>query len=180
MLYFFTPYSTEKDIGKAYNQYMSLLPNDDDWAVLMDGDSMFLLPDFGHHIQSIIDKYPDVGLFTCYTNRVGCKEQCYNNILSEDPNILNHKQIALNLQREKRNNIKEIKKVISGVVMIVNKKTWEHVGKFPEEMGILSVDNHFSAQILRNRRKIFLMEGVYVLHFYRLDTGIKEKSHLLV
>jgi len=47
---------------------MDLL-NPDDWAVIMDGDTMFLQPDFGHQIQQHIENHPEAGLFTCFASR---------------------------------------------------------------------------------------------------------------
>lgn len=178
MVYYFKPYSVEKDLGKAYNQYLELLPNDDDWACLIDGDVAFLIPDYGHLIQEVIGLYPDTGLFTCYTNRVGNLEQCYMGRISEDANMLNHRKIALMLSKEQRHKLKELKSIISGHVMIVQKKTWKEVGGFTEDHGILAIDNKFSKKILKAGKTIQLMRGLYALHFYRLDTGRHDKSHL--
>jgi GT2 family glycosyltransferase len=177
VIYFFNPYSIDKDLGKAYNDYMALLPNDEDWACLTDGDTMFLMPDYGHQIQQIIDLHPETGLFTCLTNRVGCTDQCYRKVISNERDILKHKRIAQDLYTNKTG-VKELRNIISGHCMIVQKKTWEAVGKFPEGMGILAVDNEFSKRILDSGRKILLMEGVYILHWYRFDTGISDKSHI--
>jgi len=177
VIYYFNPYSTDKDLGKAYNDYMALLPNQDDWACLTDGDTMFLMPDYGHQIQQIIDLHPDTGLFTCLTNRVGCLEQCYNRHISNERDILKHKRIASDCYARKHQ-VKQLHGIISGHCMIVQKKTWEEVGKFPEGIGILSVDNGFSQKILDHKKKILLMEGVYLLHYYRMETGINDKRHI--
>ncbi len=179
MLFFFTPYSFSKDLGKAYNDYVKLVPSPDDWICMVDADCLFLQPDFGHHIQEIIDLHVDVGLFTCYTNRVGNTIQCYNNTISEEPNILAHRKIAIKLAKEKRHKIKEIQAPISGHLMLFKKSTWESIGGFPEERGILSVDNTFSNRMKRHNYKIMLMEGVYLFHFYRMDRSIYDKSHLI-
>lgn len=179
MVYYFTPYSINKDLGRAYNQYVDIVPNDDDWICLVDADSCFLTPDFGHTIQDIIDKYPDTGLFTTYTNRVGNLEQCYQNYISPDPNVLNHRKIAQDLVVKNKDKVKEINKIISGMIMIFKKSTWKEVGKFPEDKGILAIDNRFSKRILLSGKKIRLIESIYLFHFYRMDTGIKNKKHLL-
>ena len=63
--------------------------------------------------------------------------------------------------------------------MLFKKETWESVGGFPEERGILSVDNTFSNRMNRHGYKIAVMEGLYVLHYYRLAEGRRNKSHLL-
>lgn len=179
MIHFSSPYSLSKDLGKAYNDFMKLIP-DDDWACFTDLDTCFLTSDIGTQLQEIIDMYPDAGLFTCVTNRVGQKEQCYNRTISEDPNILNHRQIALQLQKDKRHQVRELKIVISGHLMLIKKSIWKEVGMFPEGQGLLAIDNKFSWKILRARKHILLMEGVYLFHYYRMLEGKGDKSHLLV
>ncbi len=179
MIHFSSPYSQSKDLGKAYNDFMHLL-KDEDFACFTDLDTCFLTSDIGTQLQEIIDKHPNAGLFTCLTNRVGQRAQCYNGVISEDPNILNHRQIALQLQREKRHQVKPLHHIISGHLMMVQKSVWKEVGGFPEGEGLLAIDNKFSYRILKARKHILLMEGVYLFHFYRLDTGIHDKSHLKV
>ena len=179
MIYFFTPYAQDKDLGRAYNDYVKLILNLNDWVCFIDGDFAMLTPDFGHQLQEIINSYPSIGLFTCYVNRVGNLKQCYRGQLSEDPNILNHRKIALALSRgENRTKIKEISNPISGHLMLFKKETWQTVGGFPEGRGILSVDNTFSNRIAKKGFKIAIMEGVYCFHFYRMDTGRSDRSHL--
>lgn len=179
-LHFFTPYSFNKDIGKAYNDACKLVTDSEDWICLTDGDVMFLTSDFGHQIKEIIDLHgKDVGLFTCLVNRVGTLAQCYNNTISEEPNILEHRKIALRLSKEQRHQVKEIPNPISGHLMLFKKATWEAINGFPEERGILSVDNTFSNRMVKNGYKIMVMEGLYCFHYYRLLEGRLNKSHLL-
>lgn len=178
VVYFFNPYSVTGDLGQAYNQYMELLPTEEDWAVLTDGDTSWLMPKYGHQIQEIINQQPETGIFTCLTNRVGSTEQCYRNRISPERDMLKHKIIALDCDASARLKVKEIRNIISGHCMVVQKKTWLDVGKFDENIGILAVDNMFSRKILDKGYKILLMEGVYLWHYYRLDTGVGDKSHL--
>lgn len=177
MIHFGSPYSWNKDLGKAYNDFVKLIPSED-WICLMDGDIMFLQSDYGHQLKEIIDLHGnDVGLFSCLVNRVGSLEQCYNGIISEDPNIINHRNIAKQLAKEKRHVIKYIPNPISGHLMLFKKSTWESIGGFPEDRGILSVDNTFSNRMVRNGYKIAVMEGVYCFHYYRMENRF-DKSHL--
>lgn len=180
MIWYFTPYSIQKDFGKAYNEYANLVTNPEDWICFVDGDSQFLTSNFGHQIEEYVSVYPDTGIFTCYTNRVGNLEQCYNNRINEDSNILNHKRIALQLQKEKRLHVKELTKPISGMLMVIRKSVWDKINGSPEEKGILGIDNHISQRVLNEGLKIRLMEAVYLFHFYRLDTGVHNKGHLIV
>ena len=62
-----TPYSIDKNLGKAYNEEMALIP-DGDAACFLDGDMMFTIPDYGHVINEYANLYPNAVL-TCWTNR---------------------------------------------------------------------------------------------------------------
>ena len=177
MIYYFTPYSLEKNIGKSYNNYCNLVPNDSDWICLVDADVMFLTHNFGHQLNDIIEKYPNVGLFTCYTNRIGNSLQLYNNEFSKNPNILYHREIAKKLQKENYFKLKPLHQFISGHLMMFKKQTWLDVNKFDEE-GMLTIDNKFSYRVKKNGKQIMLMEGVYVFHYYRMEEGKKYKEHL--
>lgn len=179
MIYYFKPFSSEKNLGKAYNHYMSLLPNDSDWGCLLDGDTMFLTPNYGNQLEIIINKYPNTGIFTCVTNRVGNLEQCYQNKISENSDILYHKQIADKLQKENFDKVKVLNKIISGHLMLIQKKTWNNIQFDEIPNKLLSIDNHFSYNILKSNKEILLMEGVYLFHYYRFLQGVKDKSHLL-
>lgn len=175
-VYFFKPYSLGKNLGKAYNQYMALLPNDEDWGCLLDGDTCFLTPNYGHQISYIVNKHPEVGMFTCLTNRVGNLPQCFRNQISADPDIRVHKRIAHQLQLENYEKVSELKGSISGLMMLIQKKTWK---EFPfANSGIIGVDNDISRRLLKANKKVMLMEGIYMFHYYRLLEGRSFKDHL--
>jgi GT2 family glycosyltransferase len=175
MNYFFVPYSLEKNIGKAYNQYMSLLPKDDDWAILMDGDTLFLTFDWGHAVAEVIKKIPDAGIITCQTNRIRQKKQLYD---ESSPDILVHRLIAKTLDQKYRGQTRKINTHISGFFMAIKKKTWKEVGKFSESDGkLLTVDNAFSKKIMRAGKDIYLMRGMYVFHYYRFAEGKNYTDH---
>lgn len=178
MIYFFTPYSQTKEFGVACNNHCRLVPNDEDWICIMDGDCMFLTPDFGTVMQQYIDKYPETGLFTCLTNRVGTDSQMWPGMF-EEKDILEHRKVAMELRDKKHLEVKELGKFISGYLMLFKKSTWLKVGGFVTK-GVLAVDNHFSSAIYNRQMKIRLMESLYVLHYYRMAEGVHDKSHLLL
>lgn len=184
MIYYFKPYSLDKNLGKAYNDHCKIVPSDDDWIVMMDGDTCFLTSDYGHIIQKVIESNPEIGLFTCYTNRIGNLEQCYNGHISEESDITIHLLQANNLANLQPS-LKELKNVISGHFMLFQKKTWREVNGFPEQprkgkkYNLLGVDNRFSNRILKAGKRIMLIENLYIFHVYRLLKGINDKTHLL-
>ena len=73
-VYYNIPWSSEKNLGKAYNEFAALVP-EDGWICFMDADTMPTTPDYGRIIESIITQHPEVEAFTCATNRVSCKWQ---------------------------------------------------------------------------------------------------------
>lgn len=172
-----TPYSTEKNLGKAYNDAVSLLP-DGDWACVTDYDTMFLTPDCGKILHDYVNLYPETGIFTCLTNRIHplAHFQLLNGVVSDNPNIREHVRIA-NEQKKALYQVKEVKTQISGFLMMFSRETWVK-NPFPENGKCLGVDNFFSKSVLDSGKTIQVMQGLYVFHLYRIF-DIKDKSHLL-
>ena len=185
MIYYFTPYSTEKNLGASYNQYMSLI-GDDDVAVMMDGDTCFLTPDYGVHIAEYVKQYPDAVL-TCWTNRINEKaEQQYRLIDREESDMVIHLQQAKYLQ-EQPISVTQLHGFVSGFLMVIPKKVWASVGGFAEKQvyedrgpyNLLGVDNDFTNRVRTSGTPILRMDSIYIWHTYRLLTGDKDKSHLI-
>lgn len=174
------PYSYEKNLGKAYNAEFEKV-GDDDWVCLTDGDAMFLSPDYGHQIGYTIaelSKTYDNFMLTCWTNRVGCKAQRYPQLgVWDEKDITKHQKLAMTLHKKKFAVTHEITIPISGVCMIISKKIWDEI-RFAES-GILTIDNKFGAEVLARGYKIFLLEGLYILHYYRMNEGRNSISHLM-
>jgi len=174
-IFYFTPYATDKNLGAAYNRYMELLPNDDDWACFTDGDTMFLTTDWGHTIQNAIENNPNAGMFTCYTNRVNNKEQLYRGNFNPNRDIIAHRNIAKVCHEIGKNRVKKLERMISGVMMIIQKKTWK---EFRFGDGLLGVDNDISKRMLKAGKQILLIESIYLMHYYRLAEGRTFTEHL--
>jgi GT2 family glycosyltransferase len=176
MIQIFKPYSIDKKLGKAYNESMSLLP-DDGWGCLMDMDAMFLTPDAGHILHEYAKLLPDAGLLTCYTNRIHPKaDQQLLHGVSENFSVDFHQQISYNQKRELFK-YTELKREVSGFLMLVPKKVWNEI-KFDEFQDCLGVDNEFSWALFNRGKKIYRMDGLYVWHSYRIG-DITNKKHLL-
>jgi GT2 family glycosyltransferase len=172
MTYYFTPTADDKNLGAACNHYMSLIESDGDWVCLTDRDTLFLSPNYHAKIKRAIKDNPDVGMLTCLTNRVGERNQCYKGIISDNPNIITHKTISDQL--EGVYTYKEIKSA-SGFCMIIKKAVWNKI-KFRD--GMLGIDNFFSDDLIAAGYKIKVIEGIYMLHYYRLKEGIGYTAHL--
>lgn len=177
MVWIRIPYSVEKNLGKAYNDEMAMIP-DDDAACFVDGDTMFLTPDYGHIIHQYNESYPDAAL-TCWTNRIHplAKGQLRDNISSSD--IRPHLQVEQGFTTAT-----EIDGPVSGFLLVVPKAIWLN-HKFtesniyrPGEFNLLGVDNEWTNKIRAAGYKVMRMDGLYIWHTYRLLSNGQDKSHL--
>jgi len=177
MIYRFQPFSDTKNLGKAYNDHIKLTP-DNSWICLQDYDTCFLDSGFYKNMMAYILRYPEQGIFTCYTNRTLCKEQQFRGQIFDNPNMDHWRNISKEVH-SKPMALKDINKEISGFCILFNKDKWKEVGGFMEREGrCLGIDNNFCWTILKKGYKIGLMENVFCVHYYRLVEGIKYKDHL--
>lgn len=164
-VFYSTPYRSNKDIGGANNEFISLLP-EDAWVCITDADAMFLQPDFGTHIENIIRENGNrFGLIGCLTNRLGGLHQCYKGEFSDNLNARDHFHIAHELREIYGNQVEETSGV-SGLCMIFSKQTWKQAGGFIEN--IITADTEFNNSVRNAGKKIGLAKGLYMFHAYRI------------
>ena len=179
MIRFVTPYSTERDIGISYNREVALTAHPDDWICMVDGDAMFTVRAFGHKIQEIIDANPEYSTFTCMTNRVLTPYQR----LAEHwwiESMAEHWDIGEARWDLFHTKVKDLttEQPFSGVMILTQKKTWQAVGGFREGDGMLGIDNNYHKDCVKAGFKVGLMQGIYLMHYYR-NGDPKDKAHLL-
>jgi len=173
----FTPFSVEKNLGKAYNQCFEIV-GEDDWVCLRDCDTLFLLPDTPTRIYEYVKRNQDVGLLTSYCNRIHhTSDQLFGGKINEDTNILNHIKIARDVEKDGYETL-ELTKNVSGFLMVISKKTWREM-PFPESGQCLGIDTSYWQRLVTAKKKIYLMKSIYVWHTYRIENGITNKTHLL-
>lgn len=172
-IWFNIPWSQEKNLGKAYNDFMELIP-EDDYACFIDGDAMFLTPDFGNKLYDIVQEYPECGVFTCKTNRIGCQWQREPDMWNEDE-VRIHRAIAafLGIGEHPIRDVTDlgIDHPMGGVLILISKKVWKKVGGFAN--GILGVDNKLHWSCIEHAEKVYLMESIYIYHWYRGGNATK-------
>ena len=182
-IHFISPFSIDKNLGKAYNNTIKNLPITD-WVCVMDYDAMLLDPNQVKRMYEYIQAYPDATLFVCYGSRVkdGVPQQYLFGRKEQVATITDHINIARNLLAADNLsgalNVKQVNRSVAGFLMLFSVETWR---RFPFDEGrkCLTVDTNFSKRILRAGGKILLMESIYVWHTYRLLEGKQSIKHLL-
>ena len=165
-------WNSEKNIGSYYNDFMKLLP-DNAWMCAIDGDAMFTTVDFGKQLELIIENYPECGCFTAMTNRIGCLWQQQPGVLWDENNIDKHRKIGHSVQASNYLTIQDVshvptEEVLGGVLILLSKKIWREIGGF-KKTGLLGVDNDLHWKCMEHHKKVYLMKGVYLYHWYRWD-----------
>jgi len=176
-VYHFIPWNSDKNIGKSYNEMMHLIDSND-WGCFIDGDAVHTTHYFGSRIEQTIKKNPEYSLFTCYTNRIGCKYQIAPNTNWIINDQAYHREIGEKLWSENGTLVLDITKnsPMSGVMILLKKSMWERVGGFKEEK-MLSVDNDIHMKVKNANGKVGLMKGIYLQHWYR-GGNIGDIKHL--
>jgi len=175
MIHYATPYSLVGDVGQAYNEFMRLLPNDDDFAGLLDGDAMFSTHHFGHHIAECVRANPDCGYFCCCANRLNSKWQTVGQAAFVSDSLKYHRQLGTQFwdrHGAECVDVADRTPRAAGVLMVVRKSEWRRVGGFtettnPDKPNLLSVDADYHRAFVRHGLPIKMMLGVYVIHWFR-------------
>jgi len=183
MIYYSIPYSVEKNLGKAYNDFMEILPNENDYACFVDSDTIFTTPNYGHIIDKVINENLEIGCFIAKTNRINCSFQLFNGVDVDTNDISYHREFGKNVQSIYGTycvDVTHISKheLMSGFLMVVKKELWNRIGRFDETMGMLGIDNDFHKKIKNNNEKVYQMKGIYLYHWYRWPDPTN-KEHLL-
>jgi GT2 family glycosyltransferase len=177
-IFHFIPWNSNKNIGKSYNDSMSLL-NSNDWGCFIDGDAVHTTTYFGSRIEEVIKNNPSYSLFTCYTNRIGCPYQIAPGCNWNNNDMTYHRNFGETFWNKFGTQVMDITKngEMSGVLILIKKSIWEQVGGFKEEK-MLSVDNDIHRKVKNIGGKVGLMKGIYLQHWYR-GGNINDKKHLL-
>lgn len=177
-----TPARADKNFGKAINELIEGLP-ENDWICLRDIDTVPPYHElFIKQVEQIVNSNPPFVLIGCMTNRLGFEYQLVKGMFDEwDMRV--HRAKAKELSTI--NTIKPLRsgQAVAGLMMLFSKDTWRKAGKFPEGGVVIRgnyVDYHFSKAVSKFG-KLGIAEGVYLFHNYRPDskTPTRDRSHLL-
>jgi hypothetical protein len=173
------PWNSSKNIGVYYNSFMKLLEKDD-WACFLDGDAIHTTTYFGRNIEDTILDNPKFSLFTCYTNRIGCRYQIAPNVDQKNNDQAYHREFGEKIWNANKTKVLDITNsgLLSGVLILIKKEFWCKVGGF-KDGGMLGVDNDIHKKVRDAKLAVGLMSGVYVQHWYR-GGNAKYKDHLIL
>lgn len=182
-LFYFTPYS-RAGLGAAYNLHASLLPDDNDWAVFSDLDAMlWCSQDIEGQLQEAIRDHPEFQVFSAMTTRlcVKCQQQAQQSGIRDERDLVKLKAYADYCARVYRGRIKPCRGFFAGFFFAFPKRIWKKY-PFPEigsQKGkVLGIDSAWSRTLKGAGVRVGIMEGIVVPHFYRMDTGEQNVSHL--
>ena len=159
---------TDGNYGAWLNNIMENSPSE--WVVFYDHDTFLVNPNWYHMIKEHIKNAPeDCGLLTCVTNRIGNPQQRVKCKIDNN-DIEHHRNIA---QEIAGRDIKlvEATRSISGIMMVTSKTAWKKAGGFRETGGYIGLDNNYHGRIKLAGYKAYIMNDLYLYHWYRFGTG---------
>lgn len=173
-IFYISPYRTDKNIGKSINEAVKAIDfMGDDWFVLTDHDTLWLLPDSKAQVERILDG-TDFDILGCMTNRIRSAEQLIGGRFNEDDRIGEHIKIAASCQATGGNKVVSARGVLGAFMLCFRVSVFMKSGGFHE--GVLNFDSIFCREAIHNGFKVGIMQGVYVWHSYRLGS-INPKQH---
>ncbi len=177
-----TPFNLEKDLAKAYNDFMELLP-EDGWALFRDADTLFLDSFYGKYMTELIEKNPQFSCITAVTNRIGSPALKYSEYSGDD--IVVHRKICKEQKEKHGYTVNEIGYVpmvstLSGMCFVLSKKAWRKIGGFRRNAnnGMLGVDNNLHYDLIQKNLKVGVAPGFYLYHWYR-GGNTSDVKHLI-
>lgn len=170
-------YDPQMDLGRAYNAIMERMA-EDEWAVLLDHDAMFTTPAWYHQIRAAITAHPEAGVLTAVTNRIGNPRQRIAGMSADEHDMRVHRARGHELFAQHYAKVIDITddKPFSGVLMVMSKRVWAAIEGF--KSGFLGVDTRLHVDLQRAGRRVLMMPGLYVYHWYRYGTTLDHHTLL--
>lgn len=157
-------FTNEGSYGAWMNEIMESAPCE--WVMFHDHDIYLANRNWYKIIEDSINARPDAGLFTCVTNRIGNPQQKVK-VDRTNNDIKYHMQLAQEIEKvtPELTDVTLMRK-ISGLIMVTSKTAWKKTNGF-RTGGYIGVDNHYHGEIARAGHKIYLINNLYVYHWYR-------------
>lgn len=169
MIYYRLFWDTKKNFGRAINQEVNMIAGEllpGDWICLLDGDAIFLTDFWGKQIEDIIHQhgtYYDVigGMLS----RCNVPDQLLDSKISDNYNLIFHREIALDRQSRFYTDIKETRGPVAAACMLFKYSAWKKAGGFQENT--VHFDSLFCQAVRQKGGKLAIAQGLYLSHLYR-------------
>lgn len=193
MIWNFVPYCPREmgdphgcDLGFTYNAYMDLIP-EDDWACFMDHDTLVTSRSWYRVLEAAVESEPDAGAFVAVTNRLVKARSGWQMAPEADHDnhdVIYHWKIGYLRERKYGASLQDVTdieskgryKPFSGFFFCVSKKTWIAMGGCKKH-DFCSVDHYLHREIKKTGKKVYLLNGIYLYHWYRCDEKLSDMSH---
>lgn len=192
MIYTCIPYAPkehDKDLAWAYNRFMEILPNDDDWGCFIDHDSMFTTLDWFHQLDEIIKNHPEYSCFTAVTNREYASWQIPEGVDVNNHDVVYHRRFGAQLSEQNYGKVVDVTNCseslsstqpqaspmeispFGGIMILYKKSVWKNIPfrKYYKEKSIFGTDNLIHIDLKKAGHKVGLTTGVYLYHWRRAD-----------
>ncbi len=146
-------------VGRSVNAAIDRSPFD--WFLHLDHDILLLNPHWYIICQEVIRRYPNAGMFTCWCNNTGGKEQL--GPAPKTDSVAAYREISKSMFFEHGYDCTPIRgATCSGHFLLVSKSAWQKVGKFPS--GHHKTDWIFGRKMDDRGIPVFRINGLYIYH----------------
>jgi len=165
VIYTMMPFAPDMNLGRAYNEAMGLL-GEDDWAVFLDHDAIWTTREWYKQIQEAVAKVPDAGIITAIASR-GWQTWQWSNPSPDNHDMAYHRQRGK--EKLKVRTLLDVTAAsgIAGVVMVISQRAWLAAGGFVD--GMYCVDHGMHFALAKLGYKVYVHEGLYVYHWRRAN-----------
>jgi GT2 family glycosyltransferase len=164
-----------KDLGYAYKQYMSLVP-DGDWALFLDQDISFLTNTKWFRLcEEAIEKKPDAGMFCAKTTRLRRTRSkwqmvgdgnCHDMKELRRLGLETHEKYGCSLREVTTTEQRNDGRPNSGFFILINKNIWKEIELYIPHR-LISTDYAIHRAVQSLGYKIYLIEGLVLYHWWR-------------
>lgn len=162
MIYTHVAFRPDANLGRAFNEFMALLPTDA-WAILQDHDCVATTGQWHNQFAEAIAFRPGAGAFIVTTNRIAAPWQRAAEADPDNNDMAYHRRIgAARLARRTLLDVSRTKGW-GAVAFAVSKRGWQEVGGFADGLGCVDHSLHFGLQ--RAGRPVYLVESIYYYHW---------------
>lgn len=164
MIYAMMPFANDMNLGRAYNEAMALM-GEEDWACFLDHDAIWTTREWYRQLEEAAAFRPDAGMFTAVQSRGWQAWQVGPNPDSHD--MARHRAIGKGRLKTRTLLDVTVNSGIAGVVMLISKRSWRLAGGFVN--GMMCVDHAMHFKLASLGRRVYVIEGLYVYHWRRAN-----------